>query len=230
MQIRDSADFTNASKFDCVVSLCLRCCGPCPRRKSWEALQESPVTEALSPCELSRHPWVLPLLGRTVIFLNMPLVAREAVKGAQIRQATTTGRSPKKLHRFRTVMAARRLGRRLGIAHNTISSMCPKCGSQALRPHGQRLNYWQGSQVNRVCEGPRMRNLRNERSTVGRLRAWSGCTSFHYRSDAQDRNSEFRSGEAAMAWVKCGVISISCNASRYRSGSIARRPAPTIRR
>jgi hypothetical protein len=46
---QDSARFRNASIFDCVVLFGLRSCGMCPRHKSWEALQRSPVTGALCP-------------------------------------------------------------------------------------------------------------------------------------------------------------------------------------
>jgi hypothetical protein len=40
-------------------------------------------------------------------------------------------------------MAARGSEWGFGIVHDTTSSKSPGCGSQALPPHGQQLNYWQ---------------------------------------------------------------------------------------
>jgi hypothetical protein len=67
------------------------------------------------------------LVGPSVTFFNMPLIAREAVKGTNIRQAIVTRRSAKKLHRSRTVMAARSFGQGPGIVHETISGVSPLC-------------------------------------------------------------------------------------------------------
>jgi hypothetical protein len=63
----------------------------------------------------------------------MPLIAREAVKGIQIGQATITGRSAKKLHWSRTVMAARDFGWGLGIVHDAISSISRYVGREHYR-------------------------------------------------------------------------------------------------
>jgi hypothetical protein len=89
--------------------------------------------------------WAYPLSGRvgperlvgpSVTFLNMPFVARDAVKGAQIRQGAIARRSAKKLHRSRTVMAARGSGRGLvGVAHERSPADPP----DVVRGHYRRM-------------------------------------------------------------------------------------------
>jgi hypothetical protein len=77
-------------------------------------------------------------------FLNVPFVAGAAVKGTKIRQPTKPRRSAKELHRPRTAMASRSFGQGfVGVVHNTISGVSAGCGAQALRLHGQQLNFWQ---------------------------------------------------------------------------------------
>ena len=77
-----------------------------------------------------------PLVARGVIFLDMPLVTRETVKGVQVRQRAKPGCSAKQLHRPRAFMAARsfRWGR-VGVAHDTISSS----PLHVVRVHYQRV-------------------------------------------------------------------------------------------
>ena len=77
-----------------------------------------------------------PLVARGVIFLDMPLVTRETVKGVQVRQRAKPGCSAKQLHRPRAFMAARSFRRgRVGVAHDTISSS----PLHVVRVHYQRV-------------------------------------------------------------------------------------------
>ena len=90
------------------------------------------------------------LAVRGVTFLDMPLVTRETVKGVQVRQRTKPACSAKQLHRPRAVMAARSYGpRRIGVAHDTISSSPLGCGARVLPWSGRELNFWQEEETPR---------------------------------------------------------------------------------
>ena len=117
-----------------------------PWHKSWEALPSTYHSGGRISSER--------LIDPSVAFFNMSFVAFEAVEGTHIRQATITGRSPKKLHRPRTVMAARGFGRGSGIVHETISNVSPLCWTRTLRHVATGLIRGKtsaGVRINRGC-------------------------------------------------------------------------------
>src|SRR5262245_17316536 len=111
-----------------------------PTRKLGSA-QRSPVTKAhFAPVRfLSCHLCAL-LIGVSASFLNMPLIACDAVKGAKVGEGCKSRCSAKQLHRPRAIYASRGL---LGLTHGTISSISARCGGGALPLSGRELNSWQ---------------------------------------------------------------------------------------